>query len=103
MGGPSTIAQSVKAVAIEGVISAIGWFGGAKDQLGIMDGLKGGCIVRRILVDSRAQFEEMNRSIEVNRIRPVVDQKSWGFEQAKEVYQYNWEQKNLGKVMIQVI
>jgi hypothetical protein len=40
--------------------------------------------VRGIIVGSRDQFEAMNRAIEVNKIKPAVDQKIFTIDQAKE-------------------
>ena len=45
------------------------------------------CVVRGGLVGSRLQFEAMNRAIEANNIKPVVDEKVFKLEEAKEAYQ----------------
>jgi len=103
VGGPSTVAQSLKAVKIDGVISIIGFLGGgSKDQPGLLDALQNVCTVRGILVGSRVQFEDMNRAIEANKIKPVVDQKVFTLEQVKEAYQYMWDQKHFGKLTIKI-
>ncbi|PGH03643.1 hypothetical protein AJ80_08664 [Polytolypa hystricis UAMH7299] len=105
VGGPATLAQSIKAIRPEGVITVIGFLGGGADenQPGILDTLAAVCTVRGILVGSRQQMEEMNRAIEVNDIHPVVDEgKKFKFEHAKEAYEYQWDQKHFGKVVIHV-
>lgn len=85
VGGPSTMAQSLKAVKIDGVISIIGFLGGmAEKQPSFLDALNNVCVVRGILVGSRQQFEDMNRAIEANGIKPVVDEKIFSLEEAKE-------------------
>jgi NADPH:quinone reductase-like Zn-dependent oxidoreductase len=85
VGGPSTMAQSLKAIKIDGVISIIGFLGGsAKDQPSFLDALLNICTVRGVLVGSRSQFEEMNRAIEACKIKPVVDKKVFTLEQTKE-------------------
>jgi NADPH:quinone reductase-like Zn-dependent oxidoreductase len=43
----------------------------------------------------------MNRLIEVNALKPVVD-RVFGFEQALEAYEYLESQKHVGKVVIKV-
>lgn len=89
VGGPKSMAQSLRAIKIEGVITLIGFLGGqSKDQPGFLDCLTNGCIVRGILVGSRQSFEEMNRAIDVNGIKPVVDEKVFKLEEVKEAYQY---------------
>ena len=77
--------QSLKAIKIDGVISIIGFLGGAAEkQPSFLDALMNICTVRGILVGNRDQFEDMNRAIEANKIRPVVDEKVFTLEQAKE-------------------
>ena len=55
-----------------------------------------------MLVGSRLQFEEMNRAIEANDIKPVVDEKVFTLDQTKEAYQYMWDQKHFGKLCIKI-
>jgi len=104
VGGPATMAQSLKAIRIDGVISIIGFVGGApsKDQPTYLDALMNICTVRGILVGSRVQFEEMNRAIEANKIKPVVDEKVFTLDEVKEAYQYMWDQKHFGKLTIKI-
>ncbi|KAK6208638.1 zinc-binding dehydrogenase [Colletotrichum tabaci] len=107
VGGPGTVAQSLKAVKLEGVISVIGFLSigdaaSAGQQPTLLDALNNLCTIRGILVGSRQQFEEMNRAIDANGIKPVVDAKIFGFEEVKEAYQYQWEQKHFGKVVIKI-
>ncbi|OCK83675.1 alcohol dehydrogenase [Lepidopterella palustris CBS 459.81] len=103
VGGPSTMAQSLKAIKIDGVISLIGFLGGmSKEQPTFLDCLLNICTVRGILVGSRLQFEDMNRAIEANNIHPVVDETVFDFSQTKEAYQYMWDQKHFGKLCIKV-
>ena len=103
VGGPGTMEQSMKAIKQEGVITVIGFLGGAghEKQPSTLDTLTYCCTVRGILVGSRAQFEAMNRAIDANNIHPVVD-KTFEFENAKDAYQYQWDQKHVGKVVIQM-
>jgi NADPH:quinone reductase-like Zn-dependent oxidoreductase len=103
VGGPTTMAQSLKAIKMDGVISIIGFLGGqSKDQPSFLDCLSNVCIVRGILVGSRLQFEDMNQAIEANKINPVVDERVFKLEEAKDAYQYMWDQKHFGKVVIKV-
>ena len=89
VGGPNTMKQSLKAIAIDGVIAIIGFLGGAKgeEQPTFLDCLMNICTVRGVLVGSRLQFEEMNRAIEANNIKPMVDEKVFKLEEARDAYQ----------------
>lgn len=103
VGGPSTMAQSLKAVAIDGVITIIGFIGGgSKDQPTFLDCLNNMCTVRGILVGSRLQMEDMCRAIEANNIHPIVDEKVFELKDLKEAYQYMWDQKHFGKLTVKV-
>jgi len=103
VGGATTIAQSLKAIKIDGVISIIGFIGGSSnDQPTFLDALMNICTVRGVLVGSRLQMEDMNRAIEANGIKPVVDEKVFKLAEAKEAYQFMWDQKHFGKLCIQI-
>jgi NADPH:quinone reductase-like Zn-dependent oxidoreductase len=103
VGGPVTMAQSLKAVGIDGVISIIGFIGGfSKEQPTFLDCLSNICTVRGILVGSRLQMEDMCAAIEANDIKPVVDGKVFSLAEAKEAYQYMWDQKHFGKLTIKI-
>ncbi|KAF2800081.1 alcohol dehydrogenase [Melanomma pulvis-pyrius CBS 109.77] len=103
VGGPTTMAQSLKAIKIDGVISIIGFIGGfSKDQPTFLDCLNNVCTVRGLLVGNRLQFEDMNRAIEQNNIHPIVDEKVFDLVHLREAYEYMWDQKHFGKLCIQV-
>ncbi|KAI9821768.1 MAG: hypothetical protein M1827_002349 [Pycnora praestabilis] len=103
VGGPKTMAQSLNAIGFDGVISIIGFIAGqTKDQPSFLDCLTHNCIVRGIFVGSRALFEDMNRAIEANNIKPVVDKKVFSLDELKEAYQYMWDQKHFGKLAIKI-
>lgn len=103
VGGPRTMAQSLKAIRPEGTISIIGFLGGfSKDQPSFLDCLNNMCTVRGVLVGSRLQFEQMNEAIDANGIKPVVDDKVFSLDETKEAYQYMWDQKHFGKLTIKI-
>lgn len=89
------MAQSLKAIKLEGIISVIGFLGGtsAEESPSTLAALTSLCTIRGILVGSRVQFEDMNRAIEANDIHPVVDKTVFNFDQVKEAYQHQWDQK----------
>jgi NADPH:quinone reductase-like Zn-dependent oxidoreductase len=74
IGGPGTIAISLKALAVGRHISLIGASlsrsGTGLDPL-LLSGR--GITVGAISVGSRADFEAMNRAIALHRLRPVID------------------------------
>lgn len=89
VGGPTSMAQSLKAIKPEGVISIIGFLGGhSKEQPSLLECLSNICTVRGVLVGSRQQFEAMNRAIDAGGLKPVVDEKIFGLEELRDAYQY---------------
>ncbi|KAH9212014.1 chaperonin 10-like protein [Leptodontidium sp. 2 PMI_412] len=103
VGGVTTIKQSLKAIKIDGVIGIVGFVGGnTPDQPSFMDVLSQICTVRGLYVGSRLQFEDMNRAIDANNIKPIVDKAVFSLEELKEAYQYMWDQKHFGKLTIKV-
>ncbi|KAI9656757.1 MAG: hypothetical protein M1821_003396 [Bathelium mastoideum] len=102
VGGPGTLEQSSKAAAIDAQVAIVGRISvnagnretGNWNPHGALHG------TRRIMVGSQLQFEEMNRAIEINKIRPIIDERIFGFEEAREAFQYLWDQKHFRKVVI---
>lgn len=98
--GPNTFEQSCAAASIDSTIAIIGTRAGQAP--GTVLPHTALVQTRRIMIGSRLQFEEMSRAIEVNDIKPVVDGKVFGFGEVREAYEYLWEQKAVGKVVVDV-
>ncbi len=60
--------------------------------------VKGLCL-QAIIVGSRAMFEDMNRAIGVNGLRPVID-RVFPFGEAPEALRYLQAARHVGKVVI---
>jgi NADPH:quinone reductase-like Zn-dependent oxidoreductase len=100
IGGPGTLANSIKALAVGGHISLIG---SSLSRSGFMlDPLLlggRGMTLGSISVGSRTDFEAMNRAIVLHRLRPVVD-RVFPFEEAPDAYRYFESRAHFGKVVI---
>ncbi|KAL8860183.1 MAG: hypothetical protein Q9178_003447 [Gyalolechia marmorata] len=106
-GGPQSLAQSFKAIRVNGCISTTGILGGpsTEQQPAFLECLSHECVVRGVYVGSRMLFEDMNRAIDANGIKPVVDGRVFTLEEAKEAYQYmvrQGDQTHFGKVTISI-
>lgn len=101
IGGSATLERSLSAVRYGGQIHIIGFLAGPKDFNVAMQVLFKGAYLRGILVGSREMFEDMNASIQNNKIVPVVDQ-VFEFEKTKDAYEYMIAQKHVGKVVIRI-
>jgi NADPH:quinone reductase-like Zn-dependent oxidoreductase len=86
VGGPGTIAMSLKALAVRGHISLIG--GSLSRSETGLDPLfltGRGITLGSISVGSRTGFEAMNRAIALHHLRPVID-RTFPVAEAKEAY-----------------
>ncbi|RAK95626.1 zinc-dependent alcohol dehydrogenase family protein [Aspergillus ibericus CBS 121593] len=92
------------AVRPEGVLAMTGLLGGAPDANvnTLIDCLVNLCTARGVLLGTRQQFAEMNAFIEEHGIRPVVDDKVFGLEEAADAYQYMDDQRHFAKVFVRV-
>ncbi|CAJ2509457.1 Uu.00g144830.m01.CDS01 [Anthostomella pinea] len=102
VGGSGTVEQSLQAIKFEGIISFIGFLGGAKIEASVIETLYHICTVRGVYVGSRALMEDMVRAIEANDIHPVVDEKVFTFDKTREAYEYMWAKSHFGKVAIKI-
>jgi NADPH:quinone reductase-like Zn-dependent oxidoreductase len=97
--GPDTFEQSIKATAIEGQITTIGWLPSDVSTINYAVIAMSLAKLRAIFAGSRAQFIAMNRAIAQNRLKPVIDH-VFPFKDAKEAYGYYEEARPFGKVII---
>ncbi|KAL4972234.1 chaperonin 10-like protein [Aspergillus desertorum] len=104
VGGPSTVSQSLKAVKTDGLVALTGLLGASENAQvpSIMDGLTYLCTTRGFLLGTREQFREMNAVIDEKGIKPVVDDRVFGFAEVKEAYEYLEQQRHFSKVVIDV-
>ena len=101
VGGVGTLARSYEALGFGGKIALIGFLGGfagEQNPVGLM--MKGGHL-HGIGVGSTAMFEDMNRAIEVNGIKPIVG-KVFPFDQAGEAFRQFAAGDFFGKVVITI-
>ena len=93
--------QSAKSIAMEGEIAFVGLLGRDAGLSPIDPSVlwTSGLTVRAIAVGSRAQFTAMNRAIEVNRLKPVID-RVFSFDEAVDGFRYYEDAAPFGKVVI---
>jgi NADPH:quinone reductase-like Zn-dependent oxidoreductase len=101
VGGEGTLARSMAAVRMRGLVSVIGGLSGFAGGLGPMSLIFGAKQVAGIYVGSRDMFENLNRFVALKGIKPVVD-KVFDFAQAQDAYRHMAGAKHFGKVVIRV-
>jgi NADPH:quinone reductase-like Zn-dependent oxidoreductase len=98
VGGAGTLAKSVNSVRIGGQIAVIGGLApsGTFDPRRI---LMKAARMQGILTGSRRMFEEMNKAIVGNRLKPVID-KTFAFKDAPEALRFMESGSHFGKIVV---
>jgi NADPH:quinone reductase-like Zn-dependent oxidoreductase len=99
VGGAGTFNKSLRAIRIGGQISLIGNLSGNTTEVNLVSILMQNIRVQGMLVGNREGFEAMNRAIELNRLRPLVD-KVFPFEESREAFSYMAAGAQFGKICI---
>ncbi|MBB3444548.1 uncharacterized protein (DUF1330 family) [Rhizobium sp. BK379] len=85
VGGPATIAQSVRSIREGGQVSIVGALGMEGEAIDIMKLFFSQAIYKIISVGNRNELEEMNRAVAAHQIRPVIES-VFAFEDAHSAY-----------------
>ena len=98
VGGAGTLSKSLNSVRVGGQVDLIGVLstGGDFNPLSV---LMRGVRLQGIFVGSRRMFEDMNRAIEANQLRPVID-KTFAFEEVGEALRYMESGSHFGKIVV---
>jgi NADPH:quinone reductase-like Zn-dependent oxidoreductase len=99
VGGPDSFLQSLQAIRIGGQINMVGYIGSKHGAINPLEILYHRATVRGIPVGSRESFEAMNRAIEANNMRPVID-KVFPWTDAVAAIRYMQEGKHFGKIIL---
>jgi NADPH:quinone reductase-like Zn-dependent oxidoreductase len=97
VGGSGTLAKSAASVRVNGHVALIGVLtqGEFDPRIVLMKSIK----LQGIFVGSRKMFEEMNRAIEANQIKPVID-RTFAFEETREALKYMESGAHFGKIVV---
>ncbi len=98
VGGAGTLPRSFLATRLGGRIAVIGLLSGMA-QVDPMPILRRNLLVRGLYVGHKQMFEAMNRAIEANGLKPVID-KVFPFADAKAAYRHMKGQGHFGKIVI---
>jgi NADPH:quinone reductase-like Zn-dependent oxidoreductase len=100
VGGAGTLSKSLNSVRIGGHVAVIGVLAGAGEfdpRSILMKAVR----MQGILVGSRHMFEDMNKAIETNRMKPVID-KRFAFREVPEALRYMESGAHFGKIVIRL-
>jgi alcohol dehydrogenase len=99
VGGPGTIGQSLRAVAVGGEIASIGFLSTENPGIDFFQLKLSGASFRNITVGDRAGLLELIRAVTGAGLKPVID-RTFAFEEAREAFGYLESGQHLGKVVI---
>ena len=101
VGGPGTIAQSLRAVALGGEIASIGFLSTENPGIDFFQLKTSGASFRNITVGDRGALLELIRAVTAGGVTPIVD-RVFAFEEAREAFSHLESGAHLGKVVIRV-
>lgn len=99
VGGPGTIAQSLRAVALGGEIASIGFLSTENPGIDFFQLKTSGASFRNITVGDRAGLLELNRAVAATGLKPIVD-RVFAFDEAREAFSHLETGAHLGKIVI---
>jgi len=101
VGGAGTLPQSLEAVARRGEIVLIGVLTPPSGNLNPHALMPKNATLRGVFVGDTPMFEALNRAIDVNRMRPVIDE-VFDFDAAPEAYRRLESAGHFGKLVIRI-
>lgn len=99
LGGPGTMAQSLRAVRMGGEIASIGFLSPAGPAIDFFTLFGSGATLRHISVGSREGLQDVARAVGAAKITPVID-RVFDFDDTAEAYQYLESGNHFGKVIV---
>jgi len=101
VGGPGTLPQSIRAVAMDGHISMIGVLTGVSGEVPTAALFAKNAVISGITVGSRSQQRDMIAGIEAAGIEPVID-RTFPLEAIADAFRLQESQKHFGKICLSI-
>lgn len=99
VGGPGTIGQSLRAVALGGEIASIGFLSTDNPGIDFFQLKMSGASFRNISVGDRAALLELVRTVAATGLKPVID-RVFAFEDARPAFERLESGAHMGKIVI---
>ena len=97
--GATTLAQSLEAVRMHGMIAVLGWIGGSEATLPLTPVVLKRVRLQGISVAPLEAHERMVAAIEASGLEPVID-RVYGFGQLREAFEHLVAGRHFGKLAI---
>ncbi|OIW24696.1 NAD(P)-binding protein [Coniochaeta ligniaria NRRL 30616] len=102
IGGHSTLGESLKAVRLDGLVSLVGLLGSEGVEVDMLGALWSLCIVRGVLLGSKAMFRDMVKFCEQKNVQPTLDDVVFSLARARDAYERLEKQQHFSKVVITI-
>ena len=99
VGGPGTLAESIKALAYDGEVAVVGALANTTVPFDFWSMFMHQARLRCISIGSRADLEALVRVVDAHALHPVID-RGFPFEDAKAAFAHYFEGVPFGKVVI---
>ncbi|WYZ43591.1 hypothetical protein EsH8_VII_000027 [Colletotrichum jinshuiense] len=99
--GAATIAESLRALRQDGLVSAVGFLSDSEKHDLISDIIFGAKTIRGLMFGSLGMFQDMAAFVEKNNIKPVVAE-VFDWLEAKQAYKALLSQGFVGKIVVKV-
>ncbi|MYL27793.1 MULTISPECIES: zinc-dependent alcohol dehydrogenase family protein [Halomonadaceae] len=100
VGGPGTVAQSIEAIRVGGLISLIGVLTGSGGEVPTAKLMAKQARLQGLLVGSRRHQMDMVRALETTGIKPVIDS-SFKLEEIADAFRHEEAGKHFGKICLE--
>ncbi len=101
VGGSGTIAQSVRAVSVGGIISMIGVLTGFAGEVPLAELFQKNARIAGITVGSKKDQKDMIAAVEANDLNPVLD-KTFNLENLADAFRLQESQQHFGKIGVEI-
>lgn len=101
VGGPGTIGQSLRAVALGGEIASIGFLSTENPGIDFFQLKMSGASFRNITVGDRAALIELTRAVAATGLKPIID-RTYDFADARDAFAHLDSGAHVGKVVIRL-
>jgi NADPH:quinone reductase-like Zn-dependent oxidoreductase len=100
VGGPGTLAQSIRACRVGGHIALIGVLTGIGGEVPTAFMMRKQIRLQGLIVGSRRQQIEMVQGMEATGIRPAIDRK-FALEETADAFRYEESGRHFGKICLE--
>ncbi|MCK0195780.1 NAD(P)-dependent alcohol dehydrogenase [Ancylobacter sp. 6x-1] len=100
VGGPGTLAQSIKAVRVGGHIALIGVLTGRQGEVPSAILMAKQARLQGLIVGNRRQQQDYVAALEQTGLRPVID-RSFPLEQLADAFRFQESGRHFGKVVVE--